>query len=139
MPLNDVVGGFGSSETNGNIGNSFLRHFILYMNYDKQQVILEKGDDFEKEFPIGRSGLQIMFDEDKNYEVVFVPSNTPASKAGFMAGDIILAINEIDVENIDGLESMSRIMRGEIGTKLKFKISRGEIEKEMKLKLQEIY
>ncbi|MFH2035768.1 MAG: aspartyl protease family protein [Candidatus Zixiibacteriota bacterium] len=139
VPLSDVVGGFGASETNGNIGNTFLRHFILYLNYDKQEIILEKGDDFDREFSPGRAGLQVMYDSDNNFEVVFVANGTPAHKAGFMKGDILKAINNIDVECFKDLQSISKIMMADAGTRLTIKIDRGGIEKTIKLKLQDIY
>jgi hypothetical protein len=115
-PREEGTGSFAEETTIGNIGNSFLRNFVFYLDYEKQRVILEKGDEFGKEFPRPKSGLQFYYNDDKDVEVVFVSPNTPASEAGFEKGDIIKTINGIDVEFYDGIIALRKLMRKEAGT-----------------------
>jgi membrane-associated protease RseP (regulator of RpoE activity) len=139
IPVGDVDGGFGEGELIGNIGNSFLRHFAIYLDYEKQQLIIEKGKNFDRKFPKNKSGLQIMFDKDDNYEVMFAAENTPSSKSGFKKGDVVLAINDIDIESFKGLEAVGKLWRAETGTKYKITIQRDGEQKDLNLKLKDIY
>lgn len=139
MPLDDPVGGFGEVETDGNLGNSILRRFTLYLDYSQQQLIVERGADFDRDFPTEKTGLQIMVDDDDRYEVVAVPAKSPGAKAGFREGDIVLAVNGIDVEHLKGLTALSRIRSVEAGTKLKFTILRDGRQKDLKVKLEDLY
>jgi S1-C subfamily serine protease len=72
-------------------------------------------------------------------EVVFVPPHTPGAEAGFLAGDIILAVNDIGVEHLNGLTALSDLMRAEAGTEYKFTIIRGGTKKSLKLKLANLF
>ena len=139
MPLEDPVGAFGSEEIDGNLGNDILRRFILYLDYPKQQAIFEKGADFDKKFPIEKTGVQIMIDDQDRYEVVIVSKDSPGDKAGFKKGDIVLAVNDIDVEYIKDLSSLVRIRSAGAGTKLKFRVLRDGEEKNLTVKLKDLF
>ena len=115
-PHEEGTGAFSHENRIGNIGNTFLRNFVLYLDYSRQQVILEKGDDFGKEFPRPKSGLQFMYNDDDEVEVRFVSPATPADDAGFQQGDIIKSINGIGVEYFDGIIALRKLMRGDAGT-----------------------
>ncbi|MCP4706968.1 MAG: PDZ domain-containing protein, partial [candidate division Zixibacteria bacterium] len=139
IPQATKAGGFGGGDLIGNIGNSFLRHFTLYLDYNKQKLIVEKGGQFDHVFPLGKSGLQIMFDDNNNYEVICVSSNTPAENSGFKKGDILVSINGIDINNFSGLESIINIMKKPVGTKYSILIYRDGAEKKLTMKLKDIY
>jgi PDZ domain/Aspartyl protease len=139
IPQDDLAGGFGDTELIGNIGNSFLRHFTIFLDYERQQLIVEKGDNYQREFSKGKSGVQIMYDEDNNFEVIYVAKNTPGSKAGFKKGDIVLAINDIDVDNFNGLTAIRQLWRADVGTEYKFVVLRDGDKKNLKLILENIY
>ena len=139
IPQKATAGAFGGGDLIGNIGNSFLRHFTLYLNYSKQELIVERGGDFSRTFPPPKSGLQIMFDSDSNYEIINVSSNTPAESSGFEAGDKLLSINGIAVENFKGLESIGDLMSAPAGTRYTAVVLRGNVEKELTLELRDIY
>jgi hypothetical protein len=115
-PTEEGTGAFSHETRIGNIGNSFFRNFVLYLDYDQQRVILEKGDDFGREFSGPKSGLQFMYNDDNEVEVRFVSPNTPADDAGFRRGDIIKSVNGIDVQFFDGLIALRKLMREEAGT-----------------------
>ena len=100
---------------------------------------MEKGDDYEKEFPLEKSGLQLIYTEDKQIEVLYVSDGTPAKKAGFMMGDIVQAINEIDVTYFAGIIEIRKLFREESGTKYTFDILRDDKRKRLMLKLKELF
>jgi len=139
FPIDEVEGAFAATERIGNLGNGALRHFTVYFDYNKQQMIVEKGDDFDRKFPRGKSGLQVMYNDDGVLEVLFVSEDTPAHKAGFKEGDIVLAVNGINAEYLAGLEALRDIMRAEAGTKLVLTVMREGEKKDIKLTLAELY
>jgi outer membrane lipoprotein-sorting protein len=115
-PAEEGTGAFSQETRIGNIGNSLLRNFVLYLDYDRQRVILEKGDDFGRPFSVPKSGLQFMYNADDEVEVRFVSPGTPADDAGLKQGDIIKTINGIDVQYFDGIIALRKLMRAEVGT-----------------------
>ena len=71
IPRDKTQGAFSRSEEMGNLGNSVFRHFVLYLDYKRQQVIVEKGDDFDFDFPRDKSGLQVVLNDNDETEVLF--------------------------------------------------------------------
>jgi len=139
FPLKGSSGTVGTMEEMGHLGNSLLRHFTLYFDYNKQQMIVEKGDDFDREFPQDKSGLQVYYDDNNQPAVINVPDNTPAAKAGFKAGDVLLAINDISFENIKGLQALRDFMQAESGTRYKITVKRDEQKLDLNLELRELF
>lgn len=115
-PREEGMGSFAEETAIGNIGNSFLSNFVLFLDYENQRVILEKGDEYGKEFPKPKSGLQFYYNDDKDVEVVFVSPNTPAYDAGFEKGDIIKKVNGINVEFYGGIIALRKLLREPAGT-----------------------
>lgn len=139
MPLQMGEGAFRRRELVGNLGNSLFRHFVLYLDYERQQVIVEKGDDFEHAFPQDKSGMQIVLTEDNTIEIAFIAPDTPASNAGLKRGDIIESINGIEANYFGGLLSIRDLFRKEAGTKYKLSVLRDSETKDVTLKLQDLY
>lgn len=68
-------------------------------------------------------GIQIKLDPEKNI-VVFTPMpGSPALKAGIMAGDIIVAIDDIETKGMS-IDDAKDHIRGESGTVVKLKVFR---------------
>jgi len=139
LPPGKGQGAFGDEELTGNIGNSLLRHFVIYLDYKHERVIVEKGDNFGYAFPRNSSGLQIKKRQDGELEVMFVPKGTPASKAGFRAGDIIRSVNGIDTKYLGGLVSVKEMLREKPGTKYKIEVVRDGQSKTLKLVLKDLF
>jgi hypothetical protein len=139
VPLGQGEGAFGDRELTGNIGNSLLRHFVIYLDYAREKVIVEKGEDFGKAFPRNNSGLQIKKRQDGHLEVMFVPEGTPAFKAGFQAGDIIRSINGIDAKYLGGLLSVEEMLREKPGTKYQIEVIRQGQPKKLMLVLKDLF
>jgi hypothetical protein len=124
-PHEEGTGAFASETVIGNIGNSFLKNFVLYLDYKNQRVILEKGKDFGVELPRPKSGLQFYYNDDNDVEVVFVSPDTPAEDAGFQKGDIIKSVNGIDVQYFNGIIALRELMRAAAGISYEIQILRG--------------
>ncbi len=134
----EMTGAFSGGELVGNLGNTLFRHFVLYLDYENQQVVVEKGDDFETEFPWDRSGLQLWRPEEA-CEVLYVSPGTPADEAGFHEGDTVLSINGIDVERFGGLLELRTMFREEPGTEYVFEVERDGKRKELRLVLRDLF
>lgn len=139
ITLEKGEGAFASKELTGNIGNTLLRHFVLYLDYKREQVIVEKGDDFDRVFPHNNSGIQVVKSENDEMEVLFVADNTPGAKAGFQVGDIIQSVNGIDVDHLNGIVALKKLLREEPGTKYTVSVVREGKPKTLKLTLQDLH
>ncbi|MBN2564134.1 MAG: aspartyl protease family protein, partial [Candidatus Eisenbacteria bacterium] len=134
----EVAGAFAAGEKTGNLGNTLFRHFVLYLDYGDQQIIVERGDDFDKEFPWDRSGLQLWRPEGDITEVLYVSPGTPAEEAGFEEGDTVLTINGVALEHFSGLVTIRSMLRESVGTEYVFGILRDGAPRELTLVLREV-
>ncbi len=75
--------------------------------------------------------------KDDNILIIAPLENTPASKAGLKAKDIILKINDESTEGMDVDTAVSKI-RGEVGTQVSLTIKRGEEELVFKMTREKI-
>ena len=116
VPQQELAGAFGSTELSGNLGNSLFRRFVLYLDYERQEVIFERGQDFETFVPFDRSGLQIWWGEPGVVEVLHVAAGGPAASAGLSDGDVIVSINGIPAEYFAGLSAIRELLKSEPGT-----------------------
>ncbi len=139
VPTERGEGGFGYTEHAGNIGNTLLRHFVLYFDYNNQQMIVEPGDDFGTDFPRDNSGLQIANTPEDSLVVIHVSPGTPAEKAGFKLDDVIIAVNDIEAENLGGIIAFNRLLKKDPGTVLTVDVRRQGKVKTLKLELADLF
>lgn len=139
VPREGRPGAYSDQSVIGNIGNSFLRHLVLYLDYKNQRVILEKGENYAKEFPESKSGFQLIYNANAEIEVMFVAPGTPAEQAGFLAGDILQSINGKRTSDLGGIIGIKEMMRAQAGTIYTITIRRGEETHDMKLTLKELF
>jgi hypothetical protein len=76
----------------GLIGNDLLRRFNLILNYSKSEIYLMPNGAYYQPFDYSYSGLTIGLVEGKIL-VTDVMKESPAEKAGFREGDIVLMVN----------------------------------------------
>ena len=143
-PLIDVTlekgeGAFGRKELIGNLGNTLFRHFVIYLDYKRQRIIVEKGRDFDRQFPGDKSGLQVVLTDKNEIAVFFVSPNTPAEKAGFRKGDIIPSINGTDVKSMGGIIPVRQLFKKDAGTQYRISVLRQGKKEELKLVLRNLH
>lgn len=130
FPVEEVTGGFSSGEFIGNAGNTLFRHFILYLDYKNQQVIVEKGADFDRDFPENNSGLWLIVNDRGGYEVLYIIPGSAAEKAGFRKGDIVKSIAGKDAAAYPSLVKLRELFYREPGTTYAVEVERqGKLEK----------
>ncbi|MBN2172293.1 MAG: aspartyl protease family protein [Candidatus Krumholzibacteriota bacterium] len=134
----DAGGELREGELAGNLGNSLFRHFVLYLDYDRQQVIVEKGENFGKDFPVDMSGLQLWRPEEA-CEVLYVSPGTPAEEAGFREGDIVVSIDGTGVDRFGGLVALHALLIEEPGTEHAFVVDRDGETVALRLVLRDLF
>lgn len=80
-------------KTGGLIGNDLFRRFNVTLNYPQQEIYLQPNDHFRDVFDYSYTGLCYYF-IDGRVEVTDVIAHSPAQKAGFEPGDIIVAVDK---------------------------------------------
>jgi hypothetical protein len=143
-PLIDVTlerteGAFRRKELVGNLGNTVLRSFILYLDYKRQQIIVEKGEDYGREFPSDRSGLMVIRSEKGEVEIYFVSPGTPGETGGFRRGDIIRSIAGKEVSACGGILGVRQLLQQSPGTELSIMVAREGKRIMLPLKLKDLH
>lgn len=139
FPIREVKGGLSSKDFIGNAGNSLFRHFVLYLDYENQQVIVEKGADFGRTFPENNSGLSLIYNDKGLIEVFYIIPGSAADKAGFKKGDILKNINGVSAEDYPDLVKLRELFYKEPGTTYTAKIKRQGKILELKLTLFSLF
>lgn len=105
----------------GLIGNDLLRRFNLILNYSKSEIYLMPNGAYYQPFDYSYSGLTIGLVEGKIL-VTDVMKDSPAEKAGFREGDIVLMVNGDGRQNVQVYQELLRT----IGPRVKVLVRREE-------------
>ncbi len=89
----------------GLIGNDLLRRFNVTLNYNRHEIHIIPNSHFKDFFDYAYSGLSIYF-INQHIEVDEVVPDSPAAKAGFKKGDIILSVDNDFSNNIQTYKSI---------------------------------
>lgn len=89
----------------GLIGNDLLRRFNTTINYYKHEIHIIPNSHYKDLFDYTYSGLSIYYINEK-VEVDDVVKTSPAEKAGFKKGDIILSVNNDFSNNIQSYKNI---------------------------------
>lgn len=139
IPMEKGPGATALGEVGGNLGNSILRNFHLYLHYPAQQVILEKGADFNRVLPPDRAGLLIGRSGTNQPKVSFLAKDGPAAKAGLLAGDIIVEMAGRKIEPNQPILPLRELLRGAVGTRVAMTVRRQDRTVTATIVLQDLY
>ena len=103
----------------GMIGNDLLRRFNITLNYARKEIYMVPNSHFRDMFDYSYTGL-IIYLINGRVEVTDIIKGSPAEKAGFKTGDIIMAINN----NLGANLQLFRELLKNIGTRAVCLISR---------------
>jgi predicted aspartyl protease len=103
----------------GMIGNDLLRRFNITLNYSKKEIYMVPNSHFRDMFDYSYTGL-IIYLINGRVEVTDIIKGSPAEKAGFRKGDVIMAINN----NLGPNLQLFREILKNIGTRAVCLISR---------------
>lgn len=76
----------------GLIGNDIFRRFNCILNYNKRQIYVVPNTHFRDPFDYAYSGIELYLIDGK-IVTGEIPKGSPAERAGFKAGDEVLAVN----------------------------------------------
>jgi len=103
----------------GMIGNDLLRRFNITLNYAKKEIYLLPNTHFRDMFDYSYTGL-IIYLIDGKVEITDIIKGSPAEKAGFKKGDIVIAINNYVGSNLQ----LYRELLKNVGTRVNLLIMR---------------
>jgi hypothetical protein len=117
----------------GLIGNDLLRRFNLILNYEHSEIYLLPNASFNQPFDYSYSGLLIGRIQGK-IVVTGVMEGSPAEKAGFREGDVVLAINGDAGQDMQAYQGLLRT----IGPRVRVQVRRGDDTELLWLKVKSI-
>jgi len=117
----------------GLIGNDLLRRFNQVINYPAQTIHLTPNTHFTEPFDYSYTGMNYYFIDGK-VTVTDIQAESPASKAGFLPGDILLGVDNRFSNDIQEYKSMLQ----QAGARLRVLIWRNGQLLQLKLKVGSI-
>ena len=118
----------------GLIGNDLLRRFNLILNYARSEIYLVPNGSFDQPFDYSYNGVTIAMVGGK-IVVTDVMKDSPAEKAGFREGDVVLEVNGDARQDMQAYQNLLRT----IGPRVRVLVRREEGEvAELSLKVKSI-
>ena len=111
--------------------NGMLQSLDPYSSYMSPEAFQNMSRDTKGEF--GGLGIEITM-EGGLVKIITPIEGTPADKAGVLAGDYIVKINNKQVKGMTLLDAV-KLMRGKVGTSINLTIRRPDVEDEIKFKI----
>lgn len=139
IPKEKGKGATALGEVGGNLGNSTLRNFRLFLHYPEQKLIIEKGDYFNRAFPPDRSGLLIGRSGLEQPMVSFLAKDSPAVEAGLMEGDLIVEMAGKKIDPGHPVLPLRELLRSAVGTKVEIKVRREDRTVSTAIVLRDMY
>ncbi|BDC97841.1 aspartyl protease family protein [Persicobacter psychrovividus] len=124
-PLKEVVTNFADESyledstfvlsRNGTIGGEVLKRYKVWLDYAGAMVYLKTGKYHKNPFRHNRSGIVLQLIDEHEPKIIIqkVITNSPAEKAGLMAGDQLLRVNHFKAveANMGNISTLFKSMR----------------------------
>lgn len=117
----------------GLVGNDLLRRFNLIINYERRDIYMTPNTHFKDIFDYSYTGLG-MYLLDGEIQIVDIMPGSPAEAAGFVPGDIVLAVGNNFSKNIQAYKNLLQSP----GEKLKVLVLRDQGPVVLTLKVKNI-
>jgi hypothetical protein len=117
----------------GLIGNDILRRFNVILNYERRDIYLQPNSHFRDPFDYSYTGLGI-YKIEGEVRVVDIMQGSPAEKAGFLPGDIIMAMNNNFSKNVQNYKNLMQ----NVGERIRVLVLREEGPIILSLKVRSI-
>jgi hypothetical protein len=118
----------------GLFGNDVLRRFNIILNYDRREIHLLPNSHFHDPFDYSYTGLGIYW-VDGAVVVGDIMKNSPAEKAGFKEGDIVISVGNNFSNNVQTYKNLLQ----NPGEKVTIIVKRSTGLQEIILKVKSIY
>jgi Aspartyl protease len=92
----DTAGAFANRALAGNIGQQIASKFRVFLDYERERIILEPVSSFGDPFERAQSGMALSA-EGKNFSIfriIEVLEDSPASEIGLQKDDLLLKVND---------------------------------------------
>jgi hypothetical protein len=118
----------------GLIGNDLLRRFNIILNYERREIYIAPNSHYHDLFDFSYTGLG-MYWIDGAIRVVDIMKDSPAEKAGFQEGDVVLSVGNNFSNNIQAYKNLLQ----NAGEKVTVIVKRSSGLKEINIKVKSIY
>jgi hypothetical protein len=128
----DTAGAFANSALAGNIGQRIAGKFKVFLDYGREQIILEPTASLNAPFDHANSGVAFTT-EGENYStlrVLDVLENSPAAEAGLLKDDVLVKVDDLSAAEI-GITRLAEMF--EQAKTYRLTIRRGDKTSEVKL------
>lgn len=123
----------------GIIGNGLLSRFTVMIDYHRSMMYLKPRKKYNRNFSYDRSGIVTIASGQNldRYEITDIVPNSPAEKAGLLAGDRLIRISGLPKIFMD-LPTINKKLRGKVGKKVKVVVKRDGVRKVFHLRLKDL-
>ncbi len=122
---------------NGLLGNSILRRFNYYIDYQREKLYIKPLRRHKKKFNFDKSGLIIAATGRhlRDFIIQRVLPGSPAEEAGLLPGDVIKKLRKLPA-TFYSLAAINSMLSGKEGKKISIVVARGDQRIKKKIKLR---
>lgn len=102
-PDKDSLTRFNNIGRNGAIGGEVIGRFNIIFNFPNEEIYIKKNGSFKRPFNYDMSGITLKAKgaQLRSYEISELRKGSPAEKAGFVVGDVIIAVNGLTTKKFN--------------------------------------
>ncbi|MEQ8925139.1 MAG: aspartyl protease family protein [Fulvivirga sp.] len=122
---------------NGSIGGGILTRFKVIFDFPEEKIYLKKGRKFKSDFTYNLSGIIVKAKGSRlnTFEIVEIRPGSAADNAGFLVGDLILSIDNIEKSRLN-LELINGMLNSKVNKKIRIEVARGQVHYSARFRLR---